>query len=80
MARLEEDLLAAEQRRSNPGETSADAFDGLGSAGPSGLLDDGAPPDQSDAIKIQMYLRCASANQLLCSQDLSRNAPAVRLT
>lgn len=42
VARLEEDLLAAEQRHSNPGEATADAFDGLGSAGPSGLLDDGA--------------------------------------
>ena len=41
VARLEEDLLAAEQRRSNPGEAGRDAFDGLGSAGSSGFLDDG---------------------------------------
>ncbi|KAK9858886.1 hypothetical protein WJX84_001830 [Apatococcus fuscideae] len=38
VARLEEDLLAAEQRQSNPGEAISDAFDSLDSAG---LLADG---------------------------------------
>ena len=42
VARLEEDLLAAEQRRSNPGESGQDALDGLGGAGPSSFTDDGA--------------------------------------
>lgn len=52
VARLEEDLLAAEQRHSNPGEASADAFDGLGSAGPSGLLDDGALCPETHEITL----------------------------
>lgn len=51
VARLEEDLLAAEQRHSNPGEARSDAFDGLGSAGPSGLLDNGAICAQKHDIK-----------------------------
>ena len=72
VARLEDDLLAAEQRHSNPGEASADAFDGLGSAGPSGLLDDGMSSAETHKVKS-----CVSASDQQRPSSFARHENAL---